>query len=127
MKYPYFNIVESKTFPFMKMPKALFSREEFRELSSDAKLLYMFMLDRMQLSEQNEMFNDEGRTFIYMTISEIMKTMNWTKYRTLKVMDELDDKNGIGLIRRKKIGWNRPNKIYVLDFRYSGNQKVEIV
>lgn len=123
MEYPYFKIGETKTFPFMKMPKALFSREEFKELSSDAKLLYMFMLDRMQLSEQNEMFNDGGRVFIYMTINEVMKTMNWTRYRTLKVMDELDVKNGIGLIRRKRIGCNRPNKIYVLDFRYSGNQE----
>lgn len=127
MKYSYFDSRENRFFPFMKMPKELFSREEFKKLSSDAKLLYMFMLDRMQLSEQNEMFKDEGKVFIYMTIDEIMKTMNWTKYWTLKVMEELDSKRGIGLIQRERTGCNKPNKIYVMDFRCSGNQEAESV
>lgn len=120
MSYEKFEVGEKRMFSFMKIPKDLFAKEEFKQLSSDAKLLYSLMLDRMQLSEQNHMFDEDGKTFIYLTIEEIMKTTNWTKYRTLKALDELDDKKGIGLIKRRRTGLGRPNMIYVMDFRKSG-------
>lgn len=120
MSYEKFEVGEKRMFSFMKIPKDLFAKEEFKQLSSDAKLLYSLMLDRMQLSEQNHMYDEDGKTFIYLTIEEIMKITNWTRYKTLKVLDSLDDKKGIGLIKRRRTGLGKPNMIYVMDFRKSG-------
>ena len=43
---------------FYKMPQALFS-DKYTQLSNDAKILYMLLLDRRSLSEKNH-FNDEN-------------------------------------------------------------------
>ena len=40
MKYDYFYEEQSEQFVFYKVPKVLCTEEEFRKLSSDAKLLY---------------------------------------------------------------------------------------
>ncbi len=45
-----------------------------------------------------------------------MRKMNCSKMRATKILDELDSKNGIGIIERKRLGLGRPNLIYVKDF-----------
>ena len=52
---------------FYKMPQALFS-DKFSQLSNDAKILYMLLLNRKSLSEKND-FNDEnGNTVVLFQI-----------------------------------------------------------
>ena len=46
----YFYGHEANQFTFFRIPKLLFSDERFIGLSSDAKILYGLMLDRMGLS-----------------------------------------------------------------------------
>ena len=46
---------------FYKMPQALFS-DKYSQLSNDAKILYMLLLDRKSLSEKNH-FNDENGNY----------------------------------------------------------------
>ncbi len=45
-----------------------------------------------------------------------MEKMNCSKMKATKILDELDSKNGIGLIERKRLVLGRPNLIYVKDF-----------
>ena len=42
----------------------------FRRLSTDAKLLYGLMLDRMSLSMRNGWMDDDGHVYIYFTLEE---------------------------------------------------------
>ena len=55
MKFKYFYGAEADHFSFYRIPKALFTDSYFKDLSSDAKILYGLMLDRMSLSIKNQM------------------------------------------------------------------------
>ena len=50
MTFKYFYGNESEQYSFYRIPKLLFTSEYFKDLSSDAKILYGLMLDRMSLS-----------------------------------------------------------------------------
>ena len=49
----YFTVSESEQFAFYKVPKVLFTDEKYRAVSTDAKMLYGLLLDRMYLSVKN--------------------------------------------------------------------------
>ena len=58
MNFKYFYGTEADQFSFYRIPKALFTNDCFKDLSSDAKILYGLMLDRMSLSIKNQWFED---------------------------------------------------------------------
>ncbi len=89
---------------------------EFRFLSTDAKLLYGLMLDRMGLSAKNGWYDDLGRVYIYYTLEEIQEDLNCGHDKAVKLLAELDTRKGIGLIERVKQGQGRPCRIYVKQF-----------
>lgn len=53
MQFDYFYPEESENYVFYRTPKVLCTDKRFRGLSSDAKLLYGILLDRIQLSKKN--------------------------------------------------------------------------
>jgi hypothetical protein len=53
LKFDYYYGVEAEQFSFYRIPRLLIKDERFKGLSSDAKLLYGLMLDRMSLSMKN--------------------------------------------------------------------------
>ena len=101
---------ETKDFSFFRIPRALVKDERFRDLSTDAKLLYGLMLDRMGLSLQNGWQDTEGRAFIYFTLEEIQGTLSCGHNKAVHLVAELEQYN---LIERVKQGQGRPAKIYV--------------
>ena len=72
MKFDYYYGIEAEQFSFYRVPRLLIKDERFKELSSDAKLLYGLMLDRMSLSMKNGWFDDENRAYIHYTLDNIM-------------------------------------------------------
>lgn len=101
---------ESENFSFFRIPRALVKDKRFRTLSTDTKLLYGLMLDRMGLSLQNGWQDTEGRTFIYFTLEEIQATLSCGHNKAVRLMAELEQYD---LIERVKQGQGRPAKIYV--------------
>ena len=73
MKFKYFYGAEADQFSFYRIPKALFTDSYFKDLSSDAKILYGLMLDRMSLSIKNQWFDEKNRAYIYFSIEDIME------------------------------------------------------
>lgn len=116
MEFAYFQKKDSEQFSFYRIPKLLFSDERFQKLSTDAKLLYGVMLDRVGLSQKNGWVDEEGNVFIRFTIEEMMSYFKWSRYWVFRILDELDDKSGIGLIERRRQGFRLPNIIYVKNF-----------
>ena len=47
----------------------------FKDVSTDAKVLYGLMLDRMGLSVKNRWFDEENRVYIVYTIMDIMEDL----------------------------------------------------
>ena len=110
------NDMQHKKFSFFCMPKSLITDERLRYLSSDAKILYGLMLDRMSLSMSNGWVDKENRVYIIYTAEQIMQDMNCSSGTCTKILSELDTKKGIGLIERHKRGLGKPDIIYVNDF-----------
>ena len=50
INFDYYYGIEAEQFSFYRVPRLLIKDERFKGLSSDAKLLYGLMLDRMSLS-----------------------------------------------------------------------------
>lgn len=95
------------------LPKVLVTDDRFKNLSSDAKVLYSCLLDRNELSNRNGWIDEEERVYIIFTINEIMKCLNKSNRTAVKILNELEK---IGLIQRKRQGLGKPNLIYVMDF-----------
>ena len=112
----YFYGHEANQFTFFRIPKLLFSDERFFGLSSDAKILYGLMLDRMGLSIKNGWIDEENHVYIYFTLEEAMEYMRIGKDKGVKLFAELDDAKGCGLIKKKKQGLGKPTLIYVMNF-----------
>ena len=118
--FDYFRAYEAEQFSFYRIPKVLFTDEYFQDLSTDAKVLYGLMLDRMVLSKRNRWFDEEGRVYIIFTVEEVATYMNCGRAKSMKLLAELDMKKGIGLIERVKRGFGQSDIIYVKNFIRAG-------
>ena len=116
MNYDYFYGAQAESYSFIRVPRLLMTGGEFKELSTDAKLLYSLLLDRMGLSMRNGWLDEAGRVYIYYTVEEIQDNLNCGHGNACKLLAELDTVKGIGLIERKKQGQGKPTKIYVKQF-----------
>lgn len=116
MQFDYFYGRESEQFSFYRIPRRLILDDCFKRVSTDAKLLYGLMLDRMSLSAKNGWYDEHGRVYIYFQLSEIQSAMNCGHDKAIKILGELDSKKGIGLIERVKQGQGKPTRIYVKQF-----------
>lgn len=113
IKFSYYYGKEAEQFSFFRIPKLLFTDKNFSRLSSDAKVLYGILLDRMSLSMKNGWLDEENKVFIIFTIDEIEETMNIGRNKAINIMKEIQD---FGLIEKKRRGLGKPNIIYVKSF-----------
>ena len=139
LQLDYYYGIEAEQFSFYRVPRLLIKDERFKKLSSDAKLLYGLMLDRMSLSMKNEWFDDENRAYIIYTIDSIMEDLGCAKEKAVKVLAELDSVKGIGLVEKVRRGLGKPDIIYVKksllmlmksqksENRTSRSQKIELL
>lgn len=121
MQYDYFYGAQAEQFSFYRIPKALFTEPNFRELSTDAKVLYGILLDRMSLSLKNQWLDAQNKVYIIFTVEEIMDALNCANQKATRLMVELEKQ--AGLIERKRQGLGRPNLIYVKNFAATINSK----
>ena len=111
--FPFHYGSEADSYTFYRVPKILFTEKIFEHLSTDAKLLYGILLDRMQLSMKNGWLDEEGKVYIYYTIESIMEALTCGNKKAGQLLAELDDRKGIGLISRVRQGLGKPDRIYV--------------
>ena len=125
INFDYYYGIEAEQFSFYRVPRLLIKDERFKGLSSDAKLLYGLMLDRMSLSMKNGWLDDENRAYIIYTVDAIMEDLGCSKPTCTRIMRELDSENGIGLIEKKRRGLGKPDIIYVKNFSSVPDEKEE--
>ena len=113
MTLDYFYGQAGELFSFFRIPKALFQEQQFQNLSTDAKILYGILLDRMSLSVKNEWFDKKGRVFIIFTIEDVKRTLRCADNKATRPLRELEE---FGLIERKRRGQGKPSLVYVKNF-----------
>lgn len=120
-EFDFYYGIEAEQFSFLRVPRLLIKDERFKPLSSDAKLLYGLMLDRMSLSVKNGWMDEENRVYIIYTVDSMMEDLGIRSRATCaKIMKELD---GIGLIEKKRRGLGKPDIIYVKNFATLDEEK----
>ena len=108
LELPYYYGQEAIQYAFYRIPKLLVTDERFQGISTDAKLLYGLLLDRMSLSLENGWVDEENRAYIYFPVEEIMERMHCKSEKAVK--------RGVGLIEKKRQGQGKPQRIYVKKF-----------
>lgn len=114
--FRYFTGNEADKYTYYKIPKVLFTNKFFNVISTEAKVLYGLMLERVGLSIKNGWFDDQKRAYIFFSVEETMAFLNCKKNKAIKIIAELDAENGVGLIEKKRQGQGKPTKIYVKNF-----------
>lgn len=113
MGFDYFYGDQSQQFAFYRIPKILFTDPRFQGISTEGKILYGLLLDRVSLSRDNGWLDEEGRVYIIFTLTSIRKAMNCSEKSAIKYLSELEK---VGLIERIRQGLGKPAVIYVKNF-----------
>ena len=96
---------------FFKFPKPFIYDEKYKTLSNNAKMLYMLLFDRLELSLKNGWHDKEGNVFQYYKNEQLMIDLNCNSNKTIiKIKKELKD---AGLMTEVRQGMNLPNRIYL--------------
>lgn len=113
MDFDYFYGEQSESYAFYRTPKVFFTDERFRVLSSDAKILYGILLDRVSMSSKNKWLDEGRRVYVYMTLNSIEYSLGCCRQKACNLLNELEE---FGLIERKRQGQGKPTRIYVKNF-----------
>ena len=92
---------------FYKFPKWL----DYLNISPTAKITYMYLLNRYELSIKNEWIDTEGNIYCYFSrdsLASKMQVSEKTITRSLKILEEEN------LLINKQQGLGKPNRIYIL-------------
>lgn len=109
-------ITEKETQLFAKIPK-VFKGCKYKGLSSCAKLLYTWGLDRLQISKLNHQSDGSSwydfkynQHFIFYSVENVMKDMCCSRPKAVNLRKELETH---GLWEMLSQGKNKPTKIFV--------------
>ena len=105
MAFDYFYGAQSQQFAFYRIPKVMFTDNRFQNISTEGKVLYGLLLDRVSLSMENGWIDDEGRVYIIFTLTTIRQAMNCAEKSAIKYLTELEE---FGLIERIRQGFGKP-------------------
>jgi MarR-like DNA-binding transcriptional regulator SgrR of sgrS sRNA len=93
--------------PYLMFPRFLLDSP----LNETAKLLYIILLDRARLSQQNQGWtDDQGRVFLRFTIKSLAATIHKSEMTVKTALAALEQE---GLIVREHSGVGQANRIYV--------------
>ena len=105
-----YKIDETLQHSYYQMPQELFCNEKYKKLSIEAKVIYAFLLNRMNLSRINKWINDRGEIYLIYTRKEIQSKLNLSDKPVTRAFKELREAN---LIKEEKQGFGKPNLIYI--------------
>ena len=101
---------------FFQFPKVLMYGEQYKHLSSDAKLAYMVLKDRLEYSLRNHWVDEEDHVYFIFTNQELINLFNCSEHKVIKIKAEL---KSAGLLLQKQMGFNpktkknEPNRLYL--------------
>lgn len=106
MSYRRYTEIELQRQQFYMMPKWLMTRQ----ISSDAKLLYVYILDRYRLSLKNGWVDENGEAYCYFKRTEMSECLGISENTTKAKVDELMKE---GLLEEVRQGLGKPNRLYL--------------
>ncbi|MBI9013182.1 MAG: replication initiator protein A [Clostridiales bacterium] len=111
-------------FYFLKMPSAFVIDEDLREMSLEAKYLFIILLEQSKRSRNMNWIDDEGRFYIVRTTTLVQKDLDCSYKKAIKALETLE---AYGLIIRSKTAKYSNNRIYVSDITKLLKAKEELI
>ncbi len=105
-----FKISDIDNESFYQIPKSLFTNENYKGLGLDAKVIYSFLKDRMELSRKNNWKDENGDIYLLFTQEEIANLLDVSLSTISRAMKYLKEYDLIEVVRQ---GLSKPNKIYI--------------
>lgn len=105
-----YKINETLENSYYQMPQELFESEKYKNISIEAKVIYAFLLNRMNLSRINKWINDKREIYLIYTRKEIQRKLNLSDKPVTRAFKELRETH---LIKEEKQGFGKPNLIYI--------------
>lgn len=108
----YFTVEEDLKQLHIQIPKALLYEKNYtgeNKLSSDAKILYGFFLDRVSLSLKNGWFDDQDRLYIKCDQITMSKVLGCSEKKARNIKNELIT---FDLLEEIKVGQGKSNRLY---------------
>ena len=68
--------LDAERYAFFRIPKIIMTEPYFDAMSTDAKMLYGLMLDRLSLSRENGWVDENERVYIYFTIEDVCDSLH---------------------------------------------------
>ena len=90
--------------------------EQYKHLSSDAKLAYMVLKDRLEYSLRDSWVDEENHVYFIFTNQELENLFNCHNQKVVKIKKELESAH---LLMQKQLGFNpktkknEPNRLYL--------------
>jgi DNA-binding transcriptional ArsR family regulator len=103
-----YNVENLNSKQYIQFPKDLITSQKYRGLSSNAKVIYCVLHDRLSFSSQNNWVDENGDIYIYFPADKIAE-ITGVSIRTVK--RALIDLKEYGLIESQKT--DRANKYYI--------------
>lgn len=76
-----YKINEILEYTYYQLPQELFENERYQYLSIEAKVIYSFLLNKMNLSKINHWINDNSEIYLIYTRKEIQSKLNLSDKR----------------------------------------------
>ena len=107
----HYKINEVLEHKYYQIPQELFTNPNYKsKLTSDSKLLYGFLLDRLTLSQKNNWYDKDGNIYLIFTRQEVQEKLCLSEMTAMKAFKQL---SAVSLIKEKRQGLGKPNLIYV--------------
>lgn len=97
----------TKVPPYLPMPRFLLTCQ----ISNTAKLLYIQMLGKAQLSQKNHWLDDQGRVYFIYPVHQMALDMDKSETTIKAAIKELVEAE---LLEKIPEGRGRPNRLYIL-------------
>ncbi|RND50722.1 replication initiator protein A [Lacticaseibacillus paracasei] len=103
---------------FFQFPKVLMYGSQYSKLSSDTKLAYMVLKDRLEYSLKNHLVDEENHVYFIFTNEELKSLFNCSNTKVAKIKKELEAAH---LLHQKRMGFQPsagrqlPNRLYLAD------------
>ncbi len=104
---------EKNNIKFAIFPLEILNNEQFNNLTARDSVLYMLLLNRLNLSKRNSgRYSDKNGVFVYYSNEQITKDIRCNKGTASTMLNNLES---AGLIRKEYQKRGMPLKIYVND------------
>ena len=113
MAFNYFYGKQADQYGFVRIPKLLMTERMFEDVSTDAKLLYGLLIDRMGMAQKNDWIDEENRVYVLYPVAEIQEDMGVSKKKAIACLSDLEKS---GLVEKKVRGLGLPNLLYIKNF-----------